>query len=207
MYNIIIVGAGGFGREVYQWCLFDQGGHTVKGFLAQNQNELNGFDIDAEILGHEKDYIIQENDRFIMAIGNVNIKEKVAKELKSKGAEFLTLIHPTAIISENSTIGEGVVICPHVIVTDSVSIDDFAMLNIYSSCGHDAKVGAYCILSPYATLNGGAVLEDKVFMATHSMVAGSKRVGSGSIIGAESLVLHDVPRNTKVLGISKKQEV
>ncbi len=207
MYNIIIVGAGGFGREVYQWSLaaFDKNEYKIKGFLARDASELDGFAINAPIIGHEDDYEIQENDRFIIAIGNIAIKKRVVENLKKKGAQFLTLIHPTALIFSNSKVGEGVVICPYVILTDSVEIDDFVMLNVYVYCGHDSKVGKYSILSPYSTLNGGAILDDEVFIATHSTITGSRNVGKGSIIGANSLVLHDVPEGSKVIGVSKKQ--
>jgi sugar O-acyltransferase (sialic acid O-acetyltransferase NeuD family) len=205
MHNIIIIGAGGFGREVYQWSLaaFDKGQYKIKGFLSKNKEDLEGFDIPAGIIGDEDSYKIQENDRFILGIGSIAIRKKVVSALQNKGAEFIRLVHPTAIVSRNSVIGEGVVICPYSIVTDSVVIGDFSMLNIYSSCGHDAKLGMHCVLSPYATLNGGAVLGDGVFMATHTVVTGSKTVGDGCVIGANSIVLHNIPDNSKVIGVSR----
>lgn len=206
MYNIIIVGAGGCGREVYQWSLvaFNKVSYQIKGFLANDEYELDKYLIDAPILGHEDEYDIQKNDRFIIAIGNVSIKKEVVGKLKDRGAIFLTLLHPTAIISANTKIGEGVVICPYVILADSVEIGDFSMINIYASCSHEAKLGKHCILSPYATLNGGAVLDDDVFVATHATITGSKYVGKGAVIGANSLVLHDIPEYGKVIGVSKR---
>ena len=207
MNNIIIVGAGGFGREVYQWCQdsFDKSEYKIKGFLSKDKNELDNFKIDAPIIGHEDDYEIQSDDRFLIAIGNVDIKKKVVESLKKKGAKFLSLTHPTAIVSPNSKVGEGVIICPYSILTDSVEIGDFVMLNVYVYCGHDSKVGKYSILSPYATLNGYATLGDEVFVATHSTITSSKNVGKKSIIGANSLVLHDVPEGSKVIGVSKSK--
>lgn len=209
MYDIIIVGAGGFGREVYQWSLdtFDKNIYRLKGFLALNKNELDGFDIPLKIIGHEDNYDIKESDRFILAIGNIDIKKKVAKNLKKKGAYFLELIHPTALVFPNSKIGEGVVVCPYSIISDSVVVGNFSMLNVYTYCGHDSRIGEYCILSPYSTLNGSAVLGDGVFMATHSVVAPLKFVGSGATIGANSLVLHNVPDNAKILGTSHGSKI
>lgn len=202
MYNIIIIGAGGFAREVYQWSLatFDSKQYKIKGFLSRNPDDLQGFDID--IIGDEDSYKIEENDRFILGIGSIAIRKKVVAALKAKNAQFLQLIHPTAIILPNSTIGEGVVICPYAIVSDNVTIGDFSMLNVYVYCGHDAAIGTDCVLSPYATLNGGAILGGDVFMATHTMVAASQHVGRGSVIGANSSVLHNVPDNSKVIGVS-----
>jgi len=206
--HIIIIGAGGFGREVYQWCkaAFTSSEYTIKGFLSPNPRDLDGYTIDAPILGSEETYSIQENDYFVFAIGSVETKKKIISKMKAQGAQFLTVIHPTAIIADNCKIGEGVVICPFVILTDSNVIGNFAMLNIYSSCGHEAQVGDFSIMSPYATLNGGAILEEGVFMATHTIVTNSRRVGAGSIIGANSLVMHDVPAASKVIGRSQKPQ-
>jgi len=206
MKNIIIIGAGGFGREVYQWSLdaFDMNTYTIKGFLSKTQNDLDGFDIPVPILGGEDNYNIEQDDVFIIAIGNVEIKRKVIEKLKAKNAVFLTLIHPTAIISSNSQIGEGVVICPYCIVTDNVKIGNYSKLNVYTYCGHDSEVGDHCVLSPYTTLNGGAKLGDGVFAATRSTITAEKLVGDNCIIGAHSIVLHDVADGTKVIGVSKK---
>ena len=160
MVNVIIVGAGGFGREVYLWAksTLSTKKFTIKGFLDDDPGQLVGFERKVGILGgiHKKKHIysIKKHDRFLLAMGSVAHKKKAISRLKKRGAQFLTLIHPTAIIAETAKIGEGVIICPFVTVTDHVIIEDFAMLNFYASCGHDSKVGKYAILSPYATVNG-----------------------------------------------------
>lgn len=207
MYNIVIVGAGGLGREVYRLVrdCFDLGKYQIKGFLAQNPNELDNFNTKHPIIGHENNYNIDKNDRFIIAIGDVSIKKRVANALKAKGAKFINLIHPTAIIFPSATIGNGVVIFPYSVVSDNVVIGDFVKLNMYVYCGHDSKVGDYCTLSPYSTLNGSATLENEVFLATRVTVTASKKVGKRSILGAHSLALHNIPQNTKLLGVSKTQ--
>ena len=208
MYNIIIVGAGGFGREVYQWVKdsFCSEKFQVKGFLSDNPQPLDRFGIDAPILGDEVTYEITECDRFIFAIGDVDIKKRIVTKLKDKGGEFLTLIHPTAVVAKSAKIGEGVIICPFALVSPNVELDDFVMMNFYSSCGHDAKVGKHCILSPYATLNGFAILADEVFLGSHATVAAHKQVGYRAKISANSVAMYDVPANTLVYGVPGKNQ-
>jgi len=205
-YNIIVVGAGGFGREVYLWAkdTFNFTKYQIKGFLSNNKSDLNNFDIKVRIIGNPDYYEVKENDRFLFAIGNIEVKKRIVTNLKKKGAKFLTLIHPTAIISNTVKIGEGVIICPYVIVSDCVQLGDFVMMNLYSSCGHDAKVGKYCILSPYATLNGFVILEDEVFLGTHATVIAHKKVGYQSKVSANSVVMRDVPPNRMVVGVPGK---
>lgn len=206
MYNIIIVGAGGFAREMYYWIndTFSNDNYKIKGFLSYNQNDLEGFNVKADIVGNDDNYKIEENDRFIIAIGDIDIKKRAVNRLKKRSAKFISLIHPTAIIIPTAKIGEGVIICPFVTVCDHAQLGDFVTMNIYSTCGHDGKVGKYCILSPYAILNGFVVLEDEVFLGTHSTIIPYKKVGYKSKISANSVVMRDVPPNKMVFGVPGK---
>jgi len=206
MYDIIIIGGGGFGREVYLWAKdsFSKEQYKIKGFLDDNPRILDNYDMDIGIIGNLSSYEIKNQDRFLFAIGDIDIKKRLIIKMKKRGAKFLTLIHPTAIMANTTKIGEGIIICPFCLVSDNVLLEDFVMLNIYSSCGHDAKVGSYCILSPYATLNGFVILEDEVFLGTHTTVTPYKRVGYKSKISANSVVMRDVPANKIVFGVPGK---
>ena len=206
MYNIIIVGAGGFAREVYYWVndTFSKESYKIKGFLSYNQKDLDGYNIKGGIIGNDDNYKIEENDRFIIAIGDVDIKKRAINKLKKRGAKFISLIHPTALIISTAKIGEGVVICPYCIISDNVQLDDFVMMNTYASCGHDVKVGKYSILSPYVALNGFVKLENEVFVGTHATVISYKKVGFQSKISANSVVMRNVPSKCMVFGVPGK---
>jgi sugar O-acyltransferase (sialic acid O-acetyltransferase NeuD family) len=201
--DLVIVGAGGFGREMYHWArdCFAADQYRIKGFLSAKPTDLDGFEIKAPILGDPMEYVPQANDRFLFAIGLIDVKRRLIDALVAKGAQFERLVHPTAIVCSTAKLGTGVVICPFVTVSDSVRVDDFAMLNFYASCGHDAHVGAYSVLCPYATLNGFAVIEEEVFMGTHSTVTPSRRVGHHSKISANSLVSQNTQPHTLVFGV------
>jgi len=212
MYNIIIVGAGGFGREVYAWAYetylkSKNNNYKIKGFLDDNLKSLDGFNINSKVLSDINNYLVAENDRFIIAIGNIDTKKKIVKKLEGKGAQFISLIHHTAIIAPTAKIGEGCIICPFVLVSDNVIINDFSTLNFYSSCGHDAAVGKYSILSPYSTLNGFSVIEDEVFLGSHSTVTGSIKIGYRSKVSANSVAMNDAPRHSLVYGVPGKTKV
>jgi sugar O-acyltransferase (sialic acid O-acetyltransferase NeuD family) len=206
MYGIIIIGAGGFGREVYLWAKdsFSKDQYRIKGFLDDNPRILDNYDTDVGIIGNLNSYEIKNQDRFLFAIGDIDVKKRLIIKMKKRGAKFLTLVHPTAIMANTTKIGEGVIICPFCLVSDNVLLEDFVMMNVYSSCGHDAKVGSYSILSPYATLNGFVILEDEVFLGTHTTVIPYKRVGCKSKISANSVVMRDVATNKIVFGVPGK---
>lgn len=206
MYNIIIVGAGGCAREIYYWTndTFSKENYKIKGFLSYKQKDLEGYNIKVGIIGDDDNYKIEKNDRFIIAIGDIDIKKRAVNRLKKRGAKFISLIHPTALIIPTAKIGEGVVICPYCLISDNVQLGDFVMTNTYSSCGHDVQVGKYCILSPYVALNGFVKLENEVFVGTHATVIPYKKVGFQAKISANSVVMRNVPSKCMVFGVPGK---
>jgi sugar O-acyltransferase (sialic acid O-acetyltransferase NeuD family) len=206
MYNVIIVGAGGFGREIRQLVpdCFPRGSVRIKGFLSSNPSDLETYDVQEPILDDPERYVPAEMDRFLLAIGDIEHRRQTVLSLKSRGAKFLTLIHPTATIAESARLGEGCVLYPKSVVMNDAQLSDFVLVNLHASAGHDTRIGKFCNLCPYATMNGFSVLDEGVFLATHSTVLPGCRVGSGSKISAGSVAAHDVGPRTLVYGVPGK---
>ena len=210
MKSIIFVGAGGFAKELYGYIQSeiktgDLKNYRIKGFLDISYESYKTMKVGSEYLGSEDDYEVENGDEFIIAIGDINLKEIVVEKLLSKNVTFMTYIHATAIIDNNSQIGKGVVICPYSMVNSQATVDDFSMLNIYSSVAHDSSLGAYSILSPYATLNGGVSVGKKTFMATRSSILPGIKVGDDCVVAAGTVVSKDMAEN--VMAIPKARTV
>jgi hypothetical protein len=112
LLDVIIVGAGGIGREVYRWAKdsYSPNQYHIKGFLSDHADALDGYGHDEQILGDDLSYAVQENDRFLFAIGDIETKKRIVARMKARSAQFLTLIHPTALVASSARIGEGVII-------------------------------------------------------------------------------------------------
>jgi len=203
MKNLYIVGAGGFGREVYGW-LMDEltllKGHTFIGFLDDNEDALSGFDLDHGVVGKITEFEFKEDDYFICGIGSVKCKKRLCQPMLDARAQFLTLVHPTALIGRSVTLGDGVVICPRVTLTCDIHIGAMTMINCHSSAGHDVSVGAWCTISAHCDLTGGTVLEDEVFVGSGVSIIPFKKIGSRATLGAGSVVIRDVPESVSVFG-------
>jgi sugar O-acyltransferase (sialic acid O-acetyltransferase NeuD family) len=207
MQDIVIIGAGGFGRELHEmlWDCLSPEQYRFKGFLAKDPDELAGYEVDAPILDHPDSYQPRANDRLLLAIGDMDVRRRIVETLTSRGGEFLTLIHPTSIVAKTAEVGRGAIIYPFTIVMNGAVVEDYVHLSIYASVGHDARVGKYSLMAPYATLNGFSVIEEEVYMSTHSTVAPEKRVGRRSKISANSAVMQDVPALSLVHGVPGRQ--
>lgn len=207
MAALIIVGAGGFGRELYEMVFdaFSPDQHHVKGFLAQDDGGLSRYGIDVPVLGDPEQYEPQPEDRFLLAIGYMDARARATQALESKGGQFISFLHPLARIASTASIGAGAIIYPYAVVSNNARLDVHIHLNYYASVGHDCQLGRYCLLAPYATLNGFVELGDEVYVSTHATVAPGRRVGRGSKLSANSACMQDTPENTMVFGVPGRQ--
>ncbi|CAA6676768.1 MULTISPECIES: acetyltransferase [unclassified Lentimonas] len=203
MKNLYIVGAGGFGREVYAWLLDSPECNVewrVQGFLDDNLGALDGFDYELGVVASISDFQPSSDDLFVCAIGARAHKRRVCESLKARGASFFTLVHPTAIVGPNVSIGEGVVICPRVTVTCDVEIGEMVMLNLHCTVGHDVRVGAWSTVSAQCDLTGFVQLGEDVFLGSGVRVIPGKRIEDGAVVGAGSVVIRNVRAGQKVFG-------
>jgi sugar O-acyltransferase (sialic acid O-acetyltransferase NeuD family) len=203
MKKLFIIGAGGFGRELYAWASQHADcGHAwaIAGFLDDNPDALGKFGRFAPVhplTGHKP----SNEFTYLIGLGMPALKEKLVSPLIAAGAEFLTFIHPQALIGARVKLGQGVVICPGAILSVDIEVGDFAMVNLNCTIGHDASLGPWTSLSAQCDITGYVRVADRVFMGSRASVIPDKSVGSRAIIGAGAVVVRDVPPNVTVVGI------
>lgn len=208
MKHLIIIGAGGFGREVLGWAsdtLKGKSDWVIDGFLDANPKALNQFNYDYPILGDPTYYLPRQNEYFVCAIGDPKIKLELCRQLQKRNGQFFTLVHPTAIVGYTCKIGTGCIICPGSIITTNVTVGNFVTLNLYSTVGHDATIGDGCTLSDHTDVTGGTILGEGVFLGSHASILPQVTVGDYAKIGAGSVVVRKVKPHTTIFGVPAKQ--
>jgi len=201
--RLLIVGAGGFGREVLQWArdAWPEHAEQIAGFLSDDPGRLDGFSTGLEILGRVDAYERVPGDYLLLGIGVAYSRRMVAERLTARGAEFATLVHTTAVVARSARVGTGSIICPGAIVSDSATLGTCVLVNYHASFGHDSSAGDFSVLSPYATLGGGATIGDDVFLGLHASVGPGRIVGARSKVSANSCVLSDTPADSIIYGV------
>ncbi len=208
MFDLIIVGAGGFGRELFAMLgdVFSSDEYRFKGFLAQEEpRALEKWQIHHPVLAAPEDYEPEPDDRFLLAIGAMNARQATTAAIQSKGGEFISFIHPQAFVASTAEIGAGAVIYPFATVSNSAKLGPNVHLNYYASVGHDCQVGPLCLLAPYATLNGFVTLEDQVYISTHGTVAPGCTMKRNSKLSANSACMRDAAESMFVFGVPGRQ--
>ncbi len=203
MKKLIIIGARGFGREIYHLATQCQGylsEFEVKGYLDDKEDALDGFCGYPSILGAVETYTPQRDDVFVCALGDAKSKKHYVELVQEKGGAFFSLVHPTSIISATASIGQGALVLSHVLVSCEVKIGDFVTLQPFCAIGHDARIGSFSHLNAYAFMGGGAQCEEGVTLHTGAKVLPKKKVGAWATVGACSVVLRNVRPDVTVFG-------
>ncbi len=203
MKDILLIGAGGCGREVLQWIKAINNKEKrwhIKGFLDDDSHILKGKICDINIVAKLNDYVIKENDEFVCCIGDSKARKEIVERLQEKGAKFATIIHPDAIVADSCTIGEGTIIYPFALISDNTVIGNHCIINMYSSVAHDSVLGNYCTISSHCDITGHCKLGDRVFMGTTSHLVPGSEISNDVFICAGSTVMTNVRDGLKVLG-------
>lgn len=198
--RVLIVGAGGFGREILAYARDAYGTEREIAFLDDDRNKTGATIDGARVAGTVSEWERREGDEVVLAIGNTDVRMRIQLELSGRGARFGTIAHPRAYVAASATIEAGCVLAPFAFVGPAAKLGAHTALNVYASVGHDAQTGMACVLSPYATLNGNARLDDAVFLGTHATVGVGVKVGSRSQVAAGSVVYRDVASNSLAAG-------
>jgi sugar O-acyltransferase (sialic acid O-acetyltransferase NeuD family) len=193
--RLILVGGGGFGRELINWSLdvAKAGlGPSITAFIDDNSFALDGFNYDLAYLGQIDQYLPQPGDLFVISVGDPEIKQKIYQKLTSKGAVFTQLIHPTAVIARSAKLGEGIIVCPFALVSADSVIGKMVAINGFSSVGHDVVLGDFCTLSAHVDLMGSVQVGESVFFGSGARVLPKVTVKARARIGAGTVILRTV---------------
>ncbi|MDU3520815.1 MAG: acetyltransferase [Clostridium saudiense] len=207
MKNIVIIGAGGVGREVsliiQQINELEQTWNLL-GFIDDNTDNwgkvINGY----SVIGGIDSLEFLSNDTYIViAIANYKVKKNIVNKINNK-FKFATIVHPKVWIHDYMTVGEGTIIYEGAILTANIEIGNHVIISPKCGVGHDSIIKDYVSLLWNVNVSGNDLIEEGVMMGSGSTVIQGKKIGKGSIIGAGAVVVNDIESFSTAVGVPAK---
>lgn len=194
--RIILVGGGGFGRELYFWAADCAAAGTlppVQGYIDDSGDVLGSLGYDLPWLGSVEDFVPRPGDGLVLALGSPASKRAVHGKLSVRGGSFPILVHPQTRVVATARLSEGAILCPGSASGPDTVIERFVTINTDSGLGHDAQVGEFSTLSSRVDLTGGVRIGRNVMIGSGAVFVPKVKIGDGATIGAGSVVYRSVP--------------
>lgn len=171
--------------------IYGNGGHAK---VVADIARANGYD-NLIFLDNNSDMKFSPNlpkHPIIIAIGNTLIRQKLQNLVLSSGFELITLIHPTAVIGSDVTIGTGSVVMPRAIINANSIIGDGVIINSGAIVEHDCIIGNFAHICPGVALAGGVNIGERTWIGIGSSIIQGIKIKSDITIGAGSVVVSDI---------------
>lgn len=206
MKDIVIVGASGFGKEV-AWLIEDinkvNEEWNLLGFIDDDLSKIGSLVYGYPVLGNLS-WLENKTVAVVIAIGNSEIRAKIAKSLERLSITYATLIHPSVITSKSVNIGTGSIVCAGNIVTVDINIGNHVIINLDCTVGHDAILSDFVTVYPSVNISGNVTLNKGIEVGTGAQIIQGVTIGENTIIGAGSVVVKEIPSNCTAVGIPAK---
>lgn len=202
MKQLILIGNGGHAKVIKDIVELSKD-YRLAGYLdsaIDQYSEEKGMIYDSldHIHKYKKSYF------FCIAIGNNSVRKRIFETSSIPTHRFATLIHPTAVISKNTEIGQGTVVMANVVINADAKIGKHTIINTGAIIEHDNTIEDYVHISPNATLAGGVTIESGVHVGASATIIPLIHVGHQVIVGAGATVVKDVLPYLTVVGTPAK---
>ncbi|MBO7722080.1 MAG: acetyltransferase [Kiritimatiellae bacterium] len=203
MKHLVIIGAGGFGREMFgaareavgYGALFD-----VKGFLDARPGALDAFAGYPPVVGDPAAYTPAPDDVFITALGDIAARRRCAEAVEKRGGRFISVVHRSAAVGPNVAVGEGSFVAANAVLTADVKVGRHVAVFHGSSVGHDSVLCDFCHVYAQCAIGGGVTVGEGAAVYPGAVVVPRRRIGAGAVVGAGSTVFLNVEDGARVFG-------
>jgi sugar O-acyltransferase (sialic acid O-acetyltransferase NeuD family) len=180
-----VIGNGGHAREVQAQMGIKMSCFVDDKYLTEDTLPISSFDpLEYEIM---------------VAVGDSNQRSEIVKKLP-KETKYFSFIHPTSLLMNEVTVGEGSFIGAYSIITTNVILGKHVILNRGVQIGHDCLIGDYFSAMPNTIVSGNVTIDEKVYVGTNSSIKEKIKITNDVIIGLNSGVIHNINKSGTYVG-------
>ena len=205
---LVIIGAGGFGREVLDVVEAHNaldGRWDFLGFVDDGSPDMGLLDRRAAKLLGPVAVMADIDARYVIGIGSGAARRSIDEKMTALGRTPATLVHPAATLGSDVELGPGCIVCAQAGITTHVRLGRHADVHVGSAVGHDTVLEPYASVFPGASVGGNVLLESGATVGTGAAIIQGLVVGRDATVGAGAAVVRDVPAGATVVGVPAVQ--
>lgn len=209
----MIIGCGGFGREVADVIAAVNEATLASGLPPpwrllgfidddpSNEDRERVTALGSRLLGSTDSISGYAGCSYTVGVGNGAVRERLAARADSAGLTAAVLVHPTATFGADVHVSAGAVICAGVRLTTNIVIGRHVHLNLNTTVGHDCVLEDFCSVNPLVAISGRCCIGARSMLGTHSAVLQGLVIGADAIVGAGACVTRDVAPGVTAKGV------
>jgi sugar O-acyltransferase (sialic acid O-acetyltransferase NeuD family) len=209
MSAIIVVGSGGFGREIFELVHALQragsGGWEVEGYV--DDAPMPGTAellrrMGTQLLG-SVDHLLNRDERVavVLAVGSPRARLALATRLTPADHLYPVLVHPDATVGRDVQLGAGTIVCAGARLSTHIGVAEHVHVDQNATIGHDSTIDPFTRLNPQACISGSVRLGARVLIGANATVLQGLQVGDDATVGAGAVVTRTVPIGSTVKGV------
>jgi sugar O-acyltransferase (sialic acid O-acetyltransferase NeuD family) len=201
--RLVVLGAGGHGKVVADAAR--AAGTQVLAFAdanpARRGKEVSGLPVLDGELEALRAFCEHEGAQTVVAIGENATRRRIFEALQAAGVSLANVVHPSAVLAPEVTLGIGVVILAGAIVNVTTVIGDNAIINTGVRLDHDNTLGAHAHVSPGVCTGGEVKIGEGTHLGVGVSVRNQVSIGAWSVIGVGAAVVSDLPDRVVAYGV------
>ena len=204
--DLVIIGTGGFAREVL-WLLCEANDfisqYNIKGFIDNDLKLKNHVINGIPILGDD-DWLKSYSKEIcaVICIGDSKTRKHIHNKLKvNSNLTFPTIISDNTKYSNSVKFGQGCIICMSNVLTVDITIGDFVVINLDCTVGHNSILDDFVTLNPSVNVSGNVRIGACTNIGTGANIIQGISIGENTTIGAGAVVIKDIPSNCIAVGV------
>ena len=201
MKGVLIIGAGGLGKEVAD-LIRDIGGYEIIGFLDDDVNKkgavINGIPV-LDTIGCLEQYGNVEN--VVIAIANPAARRRIYEYSRTMRFQYPNLIHPTVVVGSNVKMGIGNIVGAYSMLSTDVVLHDFITINPQCGIGHESSVGSFTTLYWNVHIGGNTFILENCELGSKACVIQGLRISDNVVLGAGAVVVKNIDESGIYAGV------
>lgn len=197
--SIILIGGSGHARVIID-CI-RASGSCVVGIL-DDGIAAGAMVLGVPVLGKTADYEAYQEHKFMIAIGNNGVRNRIAGDLR---VQWATVVHPSAVVSAYASIGAGTMVMPNAVINVGATVGSHCIINTGAVVEHDNTLANFVHISPGAALGGTVAVGEGTHIGIGACVRNNLYICGGCTIGAGAAVVQDITEPGTYVGVPARR--